>query len=659
VHWWKNKIKQANCHHSEVFRYLDKELSRGFHRGPQANFCRMQHMISELIRQFTAQNNRLITFDSPLPPEQELILESFGGEEGLSILFEYELQLLSTDATIELKKLIGKKVSMEIALADGGTKIINGHCSHFNHVGANAGIANYVAKVVPWLWILSRRRDSRIFQDKTIEEIIKEVFSYYLSLASFEFRLSRPLKPVSYCTQYQESDLNFVLRLLQQEGLFFNFEHSKDDHCMVIFDESLNFEPLPDQPTIRFHTASVTEESDSITEWSSQRTLHSTRLSLKSFDYKQPNFPNQVQLETIAKQGDVGPYEVFEYEGLYGYSDPEHGQQIARNRLEAMEVQGKTFQGKSNCRAMQPGYYFELTQHYDHDKGTVEDRQFLILSVKHFGRNNYTGDGEAFYQNQFICIRRKIPFKPPMSTPRALISGPQTAIVVGPPGEEIYTDELGRIKVQFHWDRYGEFNDKSSCWVRVAQSGASGGFGSVLIPRVGDEVVVAFLDGDPDRPLVMGSLYNSQNTPPWSLPANKTQSGFLTRSMKGDGGTANFFRFEDKSGAEQIIMHAERNMDTEIEVDETHNVGSNRTITVGGTHTETIKKDTVMNVQEGSLTIQVDNQFIQVSAKQHIILQVGGSSIKLTPEGIEIKGDAIDILGKNTYVHGDRVDINK
>ncbi|WP_439869678.1 type VI secretion system Vgr family protein [Pseudomonas syringae] len=616
-------------------------------------------MISDLIGQFTAQNNRLITFDSPLPPEQELVLESFSGEEGLSVLFEYELQLLSSDAKIELKKLIGKKVSIEITLADGGKRVISGHCSSFNHIGANGGIANYAATVVPWLWILSRRRDSRIFQDKTVEDIIREVFAYYLSLADYEFRLNKTLKPISYCTQYQESDLNFVLRLLQQEGLFFNFEHRQDGHTLVIFDDSLNLPTLPSQPSIRFHTASVTEESDSVTEWSSQRALHSTRLSLKSFDYKQPRFSNQVQLETLAKQGDIGQYEVFEYEGLYGYSDPQHGQQIARNRLEAMEVLGKTFQGRSNCRAMQPGYYFELTQHYDHDNGSTEDRQFLLLSVKHSGRNNYSGSGEAFYQNQFICIRRKIPFKPPLSTPRALISGPQTAIVVGPPGEEIYTDEMGRVKVQFHWDRYGKFDDKSSCWVRVAQSGASGGFGSMQIPRVGDEVVVVFLDGNPDRPLVMGSLYNSQNTPPWSLPANKTQSGFLTRSAKGDGGTANFFRFEDKAGAEQVIMHAERNMDTEIELDEKHEVGNNRKVTVGGTNTEIIQKDTVTNVQQGSFTLKVDNQFIQVDAKQYILLKVGDSSISITPEGIQIKGKVINVLGESTFVKGDRVDINK
>ncbi|WP_147461337.1 type VI secretion system tip protein TssI/VgrG, partial [Pseudomonas savastanoi] len=197
-----------------------------------------------------------------------------------------------------------------------------------------------------------------------------------------------------------------------------------------------------------------------------------------------------------------------------------------------------------------------------------------------------------------------------------------------------------------------------SCWVRVAQSGASGGFGSIQIPRVGDEVVVVFLDGNPDRPLVMGSLYNSQNTPPWSLPANKTQSGFLTRSAKGDGGTANFFRFEDKAGAEQVIVHAERNMDTEIELDETHDVGNNRSVTVGGKNTEIIQNDTLLKVEQGSLTITVDKQSIDITAMTEITLTVGTSSITLKPSSIEIKGDEIKVLSKNTFVEGDRVDIN-
>ncbi len=617
-------------------------------------------MIMDAVKSMLSQNKRLFTFDSPLPPEQELQLLSFSGREAISELFSFQVHLISQDARIELKKLIGKKVTLGIALADGSTRYISAHVSDFVHTGADGGIANYTAQLVPWIWILSRRRDSRIFQDKTTEQIIKEVFAYYLTLAEHEFRLSKPLKPISYCTQYQESDLNFVLRLLEQEGLFFTFEHSQEGHRMIISDDSSELPPLERQPVIRYHSASVTETADSITAWSSSRRLQPTRLTLKSYDYKQPRNPHLVQLDSINQQGEIGQYEMFEYEGLYGYSDLDEGTRKARHRLEAMEVHGKTFSGESNCRAMEPGRHFQLTQHYDHDNDAPADREFLLLSVNHWGRNNYSNEGEAGYRNAFTCIRRKITFRPVQQTPRGVISGPQTAIVVGPPGEEIYTDELGRVKLQFHWDRNGEFNDQSSCWVRVAQSGASGGFGSILIPRVGDEVVVVFLDGNPDRPLIMGSLYNSNNTPPWSLPANKTQSGFLTRSMKGDGATANFFRFEDKAGAEQIIMHAERNMDTEIELDERHEVGNNRTIKVSGQHKEQIQGDTLVNVTKGSYTLKVDENLIHVSAQQSIELVVGTSKIKLTPTEITLQADNVNVIGNNhTLVKGGRVDINE
>ncbi|MBA1188048.1 type VI secretion system tip protein VgrG [Pseudomonas entomophila] len=617
-------------------------------------------MLMDALESMFSQHKRLFTFDSPLPPEQELQLLSFSGREAISELFSFQVHLISQDARIELKKLIGKKVTLGIALADGSTRYISAHVSDFVHTGADGGIANYTAQLVPWIWILSRRRDSRIFQDKTTEQIIKEVFAYYLTLAEHEFRLSKPLKPISYCTQYQESDLNFVLRLLEQEGLFFTFEHSQEGHRMIISDDSSELPPLERQPVIRYHSASVTETADSITAWSSSRRLQPTRLTLKSYDYKQPRNPHLVQLDSINQQGEIGQYEMFEYEGLYGYSDLDEGTRKARHRLEAMEVHGKTFSGESNCRAMEPGRHFQLTQHYDHDNDAPEDRAFLLLSVNHWGRNNYSNEGEAGYRNAFTCIRRKITFRPVQQTPRGVISGPQTAIVVGPPGEEIYTDELGRVKLQFHWDRNGEFNDQSSCWVRVAQSGASGGFGSILIPRVGDEVVVVFLDGNPDRPLIMGSLYNSNNTPPWSLPANKTQSGFLTRSMKGDGATANFFRFEDKAGAEQIIMHAERNMDTEIELDERHEVGNNRTIKVSGQHKEQIQGDTLVNVTKGSYTLKVDENLIHVSAQQSIELVVGTSKIKLTPTEITLQADNVNVTGNNhTLVKGGRVDINE
>ncbi|MEE5083038.1 type VI secretion system tip protein VgrG [Pseudomonas alliivorans] len=613
----------------------------------------------DLSSLLTPQNRRLFKLTMALSGGQELLLESFVGQEGLSTDFGFQLELISEDPSVKLKSAIGQPATIEIELATGGSRYINGHVLSFGNNGSDGGMSRYSAYVGSWLSLLEQRYDSQIYQDLTVEQVVSKVFSRYDGIAKYEFRVNRTLKPHSYITQYRESDSHFVKRLLEHEGLFFYFEHTADSHTLIVMDDSTVLTPLPEQPQIRFHTASVTENSDSITHWTSAREFQPAKISVQTFDYRQPNNRIPVTMNSLNQQGDAPSYELYDYMGQYTHGSPADGEILVRNRIEALELKGKTFFGSSNCRALRPGYTFELTQHYEHDAGTAEDRQFLIMTVEHRGSNNYTTGSQAGYANKFYCVRKKIKFRPQLDTLKPEITGPQTAIIVGPPGEEIYTDEMGRVKVQFHWDRYGQFDDKSSCWVRVAQTGASGGFGSMQIPRVGDEVVVVFLDGNPDRPLIMGSLYNSQNTPPWSLPANKTQSGFLTRSMKGDGGTANFFRFEDKAGAEQVIMHAERNMDTEIELDEKHDVGNNRVVTVGGTQTEVIQKDTVMNVQQGSLTIKVDNQFIQVEALQHIVLKVGDSSITLTKDGITIQGKAINVLGENTFVQGKRVDINK
>ncbi|WP_285424800.1 type VI secretion system tip protein TssI/VgrG [Pseudomonas sp. efr-133-TYG-103a] len=605
-------------------------------------------MSMDLAALLSPQNRRLFKFNNLANPEQQLLIESFKGREGLSQAYSFELLLVCEDSGVELKSMMGQLVTIEIELASGSPRFLAGYLTRFASIGSDGGMARYTATLNPWFSMLKNRFDTRIFQGNTVEEVVTQVFALCPAFSRHEFRLTKPQKRYTYITQYRETDFNFVQRLLEEEGMFYYFEHTAEGHTMIICDDSSTLVPLPEQPQIRFHTASVTETADSITQWSGNRQLQSGKIAVQTFDYRQPNNRLPVTMNSLNKQGDVQNFEIYDFPGQYTHGTYDEGEALVRLRVEALELKGKSFSGASNCRAMKPGYTFELLQHYDHDQGSAEDRQFLLMGVESEGHNNYLNGHPASYYNTFTCVRKKIPFRPQLSTPRPTIPGPQTAIIVGPPGEEIFTDELGRVKIQFHWDRNGQYNDHSSCWVRVAQSGASGGFGSIQIPRVGDEVVVVFLDGNPDRPLIMGSLYNSQNTPPWSLPANKTQSGFLTRSMKGDGGTANFFRFEDKSGAEQIIMHAERNMDTEIEVDESHHVGANRTITVGGTHTETIKKDTVMNVQEGSLTIQVDNQFIQVSAKQHIILQVGESSITLTPDGIEIKGNTISTVSTGT-----------
>ena len=454
-------------------------------------------------------------------------------------------------------------------------------------------------------------------------------------------------KRYTYITQYRETDFNFVQRLLEEEGMFYYFEHTAEGHTMIICDDSSMLQPLPEQPQIRFHTASVTETADSITKWSGKRQLQAGKMAVQTFDYRQPNNRLPVGMNSLNKQRDVETFEIYDFPGQYTHGTYDEGETLLRLRMEALEIRGKKFAGASNCRAMKPGYTFELVQHYDHDQGSADDRQFLLMAVESEGHNNYLNGHQASYYNTFSCVRKKITFRPQLSTPRPTISGPQTAIIVGPPGEEIFTDELGRVKVQFHWDRNGKYNDHSSCWVRVAQSGASGGFGSIQIPRVGDEVVVVFLDGNPDRPLIMGSVYNSKNTPPWSLPANKTQSGFLTRSTKGKGSNANFFRFEDKAGAEQVSLHAERNMDTEIEADEKHTVGGNRKIKVEGQHSETIKLQTSIGVEEGSYFLTVDKGEVKISAATSITLQVGASSLTMKSDGtITLSGNIVDVEGK-------------
>lgn len=603
-------------------------------------------MTKDVLDRMLSQDQRMITFHAELPRGKQLYPEEFSGREAISELFQFEVQLLSNAEEIKLKTLISKPASLGIALADGSTRHIHGYVADFAALGGRDRLHHYAITLVPWLWLLGQRTDSRIYQELTTEEIVRQVFSRHPTIAAYEFRLREPLEPIGYCTQYQETDLKFVLRMLERDGLFFTFEHSAEGHRMIISDDSRSLAPLERQPVIRYHHAAATEADDSITQWSEARFFQPNRLTIQSFDYKDPRHPGNVAMRSINEQGDVGQHEVFHYVGAYGFSQIHAGERMARQRLEAVEVQAKTFGGESNCRAMEPGCFFELTEHPSHKGRPLEDREFLLLSVEHWGRNNYLGGEEARYGNRFTCMRRRVVYRPGLRTPQPIVSGPQTAIVVGPPGEEIYTDEMGRVKLQFHWDRYGKFDDSSSCWVRVAHSAASAGFGSIQLPRVGDEVLVYFLEGNPDRPMVMGGAYNSVNTPPWQLPANKTQSGVKTRSMKGSFGNANFLCFEDKAGAEQIIVHAERNMDTEVEADASLAVGGNRRIRVEGSQLESIKGDGRIIVEEGEYQITVDRGCVKIQAETSITLQVGESKLEMHADGtVLVSGALVDVLG--------------
>lgn len=505
----------------------------------------------ELTKISSPQNRRLIRFTSPIANQQELLLEHFSGAEGLSTLFSFELSLISQDARLELKSLMGQPASLEIELASGEARYIQGYISRFSLQNSDGGLAYYSATLSPWLWMLSRRVDSRIFQEQSIEDILRTVFAHYGVLPRFEFRLEQPLKSHSYITQYRESDLDFVLRLLEREGLLFYFEHTKEEHRLIITDHSRNLEPLARQPRIRYHSAAVTETADSITRWSSQRILQSGKMAIRTFDYRQPRNPLPVSMPSLNVQGDVPAYEIYDFPGHYSHGMPAEGEALVRHRLEALEAQGKTFEGASNCRAMLPGYTFELTQHFDHDADPVDDRQFLLLKVEHQGRNNYLTDQPASYDNSFVCIRHKIAFRPPIITPRPTISGPLTAIVVGPEGEEVFTDELARVQVRFHWQR-AQDPAQGTTWLRVAMPSGGAGFGHQFLPRIGQEVLVTFLGGDIDRPLVTSVLYNADHFPPHfsnatGLPGNRTLSGIQTREHQGQG--FNELLFDDTPGA--------------------------------------------------------------------------------------------------------------
>ncbi|RQR79222.1 type VI secretion system tip protein VgrG [Burkholderia sp. Bp9012] len=595
--------------------------------------------MSDIANFFQLQNNRLVTIDAPLKGRSELVPVTFHGSEVLSQGFEFNLRLASQDANIELKKMIGQPVTITLqlsaALASSDERYFHGYVTSFSHLDNDGGFALYGATIMPWLWMLSRRRDIRIFQELTTEDILAQVFQQYGKLAVYEFRLSKAAPNRSYCTQYKETDLDFVQRLMQEDGLYYYFEHKKGEHKLIIADNSPAAKPIDGRSaSLPYSKGEALDDIDIITTFYARRQLESSDVGLKTFDYKAPGARRFQSNSSQVNQGDVPAYEVYDYLGPHGFPDSDRGEELVRFRTEALAAHSKIFGGTTTSRRMAPGRYFQLEDHYDHGGTKPEDRQFLLTAVSHTASNNYqAGDGAANYACSFTCIRKKIPYRPAFTIERPSIIGPQTAIVVGPQGEEIYTDALGRVKVQFHWDRLGKKNQSSSCWVRVGQPWAGRGFGMIQIPRIGDEVVVIFLDGDADRPLIISRVYNAQNTPPWTLPANATQSGILTRSSKGATlENANAIRFEDRKGQEEVWIHAEKDQRIEVENDESHSVGHDRSKTVD--HDETVhvghdRTETVDNNE--TITIGVDRT---ERVGNNETLTVGGNRTE-TIEGME------------------------
>lgn len=570
------------------------------------------------------QENRLITVDTPLGKDVLLLL-AFSGVEEISSPFTFELTMVSENHNLSFDAIVGKNVTVTILLASGRPRYFNGIVARFSQgrggetQGGDPRFSYYTAEVVPWFWLLHHYADVRIFQDLSTPDIAEKVFTER-GFSDFKLNLQKSYEPRTYCVQYRETDFNFVSRLLEEEGIYYYFEHEKGKHTLVLADSPAGHQPCSGQEEARCQiSGGAFLEEDVITGIEKVQEVRSGKVAYNDYNYLMPNTDLKTNVSGRRPSG-PGDREIYDFPGLY--PNKGRGEQLTTVRMEAEEAQMTTVLGSSTCRAFTTGYRFTLKDHY---RGDMNNKAYLLTQIQHEASEgaNYPGvatasAGDFSYLNQFRCIPVDVPFRPLKRAVKPRVYGTQTAVVVGPKGEEIYTDDLGRIKVQFHWDRKGKKDENSSCWIRVAHLWAGAKWGSMFIPRIGMEVVVDFLEGDPDRPLVMGCVYHKSNMPPLDLTSEKTRSTIKSDSTIGGGGF-NEFRFEDKKGEEEIYLHAQYDHTIEVKHDETHTVENNHTFDIYGND-----KKTVQQKQDVTVMQQVTINWMQ------------GASITIGPSGLSI-----------------------
>jgi type VI secretion system secreted protein VgrG len=615
------------------------------------------------------QKGRLIAVDTPLGADR-LLLRSFSGSEAVSQLFHFQLDLASEDFEVDFDKIVGQKVTVRLLLADQSTqRSFSGYISRFTQLPGEGRLAHYQAEMVPWLWFLTRTTDCRIFQNKPVPEIVQTIFQDF-GFKDFELQLQGSYDPWENCVQYRETACSFVMRLLEQEGIFFFFRHEKDKHVLVLADSLTAHKPCPHQSAVRYETVAgpgYDTSEDVVLRWRRHEELRPGKYALAEYNFETPNTDLAGTVESRIDQGGNRRYEVFDYPGEYEKRD--HAESIVKTRMEEQELPHAVIRGEGNCRSFASGFRFELSEH--HRRGW--NGQHMLVSVTHSAHSGsfYSDSAEgAGYSNSFTCIPSDVPFRPPRITPKRMVQGPQTAVVTGPSGEEIYGDKYGRIKVQFHWDRRGDYDEKSSCWIRVAQPWAGKNWGAVWLPRIGQEVVVDFLEGDPDRPIVTGSVYNASQMPPYELPANLTQSGVKSRSSKGGGGF-NELRMEDKKDKEMFTIRAQKDMETDVLNDCKERIGNDRELSVKRNRTEIVGGD-FHTVVEGEHRQDVDGdwslsvggareekvgtkyavdagQEIHLKAGMKVVIEAGvqvtlkgaGGFVDIGPAGVTIQGTMV------------------
>lgn len=595
-----------------------------------------------------ADQNDQFELVTPLGPKV-MLFARLAATEALSQVSTFEFEWLSEKIDIDLDKILGKRVSLRMALPDQRKRFFTGYVTRLSHVGTRGRYQAYQATVRPWLWFLSRTADCRIFQGKSVPDIIKAVFADHAALSEMRNALKGSYQPWEYCVQYRESDLDFVCRLMEQEGIYFYFEHAENKNVLVLADSYSAHAVSPGYEQLDFVDSkrAMQDELGIINEWSYARQVQPGKTTLADFDFIKPS----VKLESsaaAAREHAEGKHEVYDYPGEF--SEKPDGGRYAQVRIDELQAQFELASAHTNARGIMVGHLFKLQSHLRKD----QNREYLVTaattSVQTAGFESGVSQDSSF-ECDFTALNSQQDYRPPRVTPKPVVGGPQTAIVVGPSGDEIYTDQYGRVKVQFHWDRYGKKDENSSCWVRVSHPWAGKNWGFVAVPRIGQEVVIDFLEGDPDRPLITGRVYNAEQMPPYALPANKTQTGVLTRSSSGgSGATANELRFEDKKGSEQVYLHAEKNQDISVENDETHSVGHDRTKTIDHDETTHVKHDRTETVDNNeTITIGVDRSE-KVGSNETIVIGVNRTESVGANETISIGANRDETVGASQSV---------
>lgn len=610
------------------------------------------------------QDGRFMAITTPLG-QDVLLLDTFSGKEAISQLFRFKLGMYAADPTqVKFDKILGQNATVTFTAGDT-PRYFNGIISRFSQgqrvkgLDQSSSMIRFEAELVPQIWLLTKSIRNRMFQQKSIPDILKEVFDGM----DFVSEIQGTFAKRNFCVQYRESDFDFASRLMEEEGIYYFFKHTESGHQMVLANTPGSHPAVPGPASIKYEeeVGAGAREDERIDKWVKSQEIRTGKHTLRDHSFELPDdnleaddpITDAVQSGTVSHKFNLGinaNLENYDFPGGYarrfdgvdsgGSAQAGELRNLFQDNIRTVHIRmqeeaaaGLIIEAQSDCRLLTTGHKFTLIEHFD------ANGDYVLTEVEHKASIEGTyapatsEEPVPVYANSFRCIPFALPYRPQRKTQKTRVQGTQTATVVGPPGEEIFPDKYGRVKVQFRWDREDQQNASSSCWVRVATSAAGKQFGMINIPRVGQEVIVAFLDGDPDQPIIIGSVFNANTLPTYGLPGSKTQSGFKSRSSPGGGADQfNELRFEDKAGSEELFIQAQKDFNLKVK----------------NNHTAEVEKDRSATIKSGNDTTTVSAGKSSTEAAQSIELTVGGNSITINQQGITIKGIMVKIEGQAT-----------